>query len=159
MHVWTSLLGCSSWGVISQRDESQSCHFFHSVRWKDGLRLCNTHTYTHTHWSTPVWWISITYRCPPLILQTEALIDCGHWKITIRKDARSELFFKPGDTKDGCWAVKFLHPNPSRCHPVILLFHPTRSANTSFFIRLKFFLTVRWVSGKGLELLELLCRE
>lgn len=51
-----------------------------------------------------------------------------------QKDAQSEAFFNPKDTKDRCWAVKLLHLHLSRCHPARLVFHSTSSADTSRFI-------------------------
>ena len=86
--------------------------------------VTHTHTHTHAHTynrapkTTPAWWIPITYCCPPLIWQTEAITDCGHPQITIRKMHSPRSSLRPEDTKDRCRAVKFLHLNPSRCHPL-----------------------------------------
>ena len=144
--------GCRSRDVIGVGDYCQSSFKSSSQSdecWWGGCSvpmrswLCNTHSHAHTYnrapKTTPAWWIPITYCCPPLIWQTEAIIDCSHPQITIRKMHSPRSSLRPEDTKDRCWAVKFLHLNPSRCHPLPPHPHPSYCANTSCFICLKFF--------------------
>lgn len=84
--------------------------------------LCNTHTHTHSYPHTQDHCSMI--NSSHLLLSSIDLANRGlYWLRSPadynQKDAQSEVFFKPEDTKDRCCAVKFLHLNLSRCHPPI----------------------------------------
>lgn len=98
--------------------------------------LCNTHTHIdiHTTQNHP----SMINSCH-LPLSSIDLAKRGlHWLRSPadynQKDAQFEVFFKPEDTKDRYWVVKFLPLNLSRCHTAMLVLHSTSSSNTSFIV-------------------------
>lgn len=122
-----------SFRLVSQMSGDGGAFFCSAVTvCKYSWWLGNTHTHSHPHTQN----YSSMINSYHLLLSSIDLANRGlHWLRSPadynQKDAQSEVFFKPEDTEDRCWAVKFLHLNLSRCHPSNLRSHSMYCANTS----------------------------
>lgn len=151
----------SSWCAIAKKDNCSSTFISSSQSdewWWERLFCCDvwgckTHTLTHPHTHPHIQNHSSMINSYHLLLSSIDLANRGlHWLRSPadynQKDAQSEVFFKPEDTKDRCRAVKFPLLNLSRCHPPIFPSYPTFCTNTSCFICLKFLVSF-WELGRG----------